>query len=327
MHPHLMDTIGRLDKVCPWLHVPVQSGSDRVLRRMKRLYTSGNTWTWWTMPAGSFPTSPSPPTSSSGFPGETEADFQDTLEVVRRVKYDQIFSFKYSERPGVPAAKLADDVPLEEKKRRLGRLMAVQEEIWNAEADRQVGQIWTAVVEGTPRAGRPEPGACAPANNRKVVLHGVSLRGRAAGHASGSPVARNTTFLGELLDLTLSRPGREERGTTVWVFKGLLFLVLLFALVYFFVTNSDQSVDINFFGKSFLGISIYWVVVVSFLLGFATSFILAALREFRFHREIGSLKRAARGQGPGNRRPAHPAAADHDRQSRPQPQPGEDAGE
>jgi len=77
----------------------------------------------------------------------------------------------------------------------------------------------------------------------------------------------------------------------VWVFKGVLFLALLFALVYFFVTNSGQSVDLKFFGKSYLGLSIYWVVVVSFLLGFATSFVLAAFREFKFHRTIGRLKR------------------------------------
>ncbi|MCB1182929.1 LapA family protein [bacterium] len=77
----------------------------------------------------------------------------------------------------------------------------------------------------------------------------------------------------------------------MWLFRGFVFLILLFALVYFFVTNSGQSVDINLFGKSFLGISIYWVVVTSFLLGFATSFVLAALREFRFHREIARLKR------------------------------------
>lgn len=80
----------------------------------------------------------------------------------------------------------------------------------------------------------------------------------------------------------------------MWVFKGLLFLVLLFALVYFFVTNSGQSVDINFFGKAYLGISIYWVVVISFLIGFATSFILAAFREIKFHREIGRLRRATK---------------------------------
>lgn len=78
----------------------------------------------------------------------------------------------------------------------------------------------------------------------------------------------------------------------MWVVRGVLFLALLFTLVYFFITNSDQSVDINFFGRSYLGVSIYWIVVISYLLGFATSFVLAALREFRFHREIGRLKKA-----------------------------------
>jgi len=80
----------------------------------------------------------------------------------------------------------------------------------------------------------------------------------------------------------------------VWVIKGLLFLSLLFVLVYFFVTNSGQSVDLNVFGQSYLGISIYWIVVVCYLLGFATSFVLAGLREFRFHREIGQLKKDLR---------------------------------
>ena len=79
----------------------------------------------------------------------------------------------------------------------------------------------------------------------------------------------------------------------MWVIKGILFLGLLFALVFFFVKNSGQTVDINFFGKAYLGISIYWVVVISFLVGFATSFVLAAFREFRFHRVIGQLKRDA----------------------------------
>ncbi len=79
----------------------------------------------------------------------------------------------------------------------------------------------------------------------------------------------------------------------MWLFRGFIFLLLLFALVYFFVTNSGQSVDLNVFGKSFLGISIYWVVVVSYLLGFATSFVLAALREFRFHRDIARLRKDA----------------------------------
>ena len=79
----------------------------------------------------------------------------------------------------------------------------------------------------------------------------------------------------------------------MWVFKGVIFLALLFTLVYFFVTNSSQTVDINLFGRQFLDISIYWIVVITFLLGFATAFVLGAIREFRFHREIGHLKRSA----------------------------------
>ena len=77
----------------------------------------------------------------------------------------------------------------------------------------------------------------------------------------------------------------------MWVFKGMLFLALLFFLVYFFISNSDQTVDIEVLGASYLGLSIYWVVVVSFLLGFTTSFIVAAFREFRFHREIARFKK------------------------------------
>ena len=113
----------------------------------------------------------------------------------------------------------------------------------------------------------------------------------------------------------------------MWVFRGLVFLVLLFALVYFFISNYDQTVDINFFGKSFMAISIYWVVVLSFLLGFASSFLLAAIREFRFHREISGLKRA---QATKDReiadlrtlplRPGHSAEADSSHA-------GEDSGE
>ena len=139
MHPHLMDTIGRLEKVCPWLHLPLQSGSNRVLKRMKRLYTSED---YLEMVDYARKVIPEVTFSSDfivGFPGETEEEFQATLEAVRRVKYDQIFSFKYSERPGVPAAKLPDDVSVDQKKNRLARLIKLQEEIWNEEAAGQVG--------------------------------------------------------------------------------------------------------------------------------------------------------------------------------------------
>ncbi|MDX2473682.1 MAG: tRNA (N6-isopentenyl adenosine(37)-C2)-methylthiotransferase MiaB [Candidatus Krumholzibacteria bacterium] len=203
MHPHLMDTIGRLDKVCPWLHVPVQSGNDRILRRMKRLYTSAQ---YMEMVEYAHKVIPDVTFSTDfivGFPGETEADFQDTLEIARKVKYDQAFSFKYSERPGVPAAKLDDDVSNTEKKRRLAELMAVQEETWNAAAENCVGQIWSGVLEGPAR--RQDNSAQGPswrlrtANNRKIILQGGDyevgdeLTARITGY-------KNTSFLGKVQD-------------------------------------------------------------------------------------------------------------------------------
>ena len=132
-----------------------------------------------------------------GFPGETESDFQDTLEVIRRVKYDQLFSFKYSERPGVPAARLQDDVPLDEKKRRLADLIKVQDDIWKEEAAMQIGREWTAIAESEAR--RPAGSwRLRTANNRKVVLHDVSLEIGEQVRVRITDWA-NTTFVGELL--------------------------------------------------------------------------------------------------------------------------------
>lgn len=79
----------------------------------------------------------------------------------------------------------------------------------------------------------------------------------------------------------------------MWIFKGLLFLILLLGLGYL-VLNNQQFVDIKFFGKELMAISIFWVVAASFLSGVVTVYIFAAFREFRFHREIRALKKTAR---------------------------------
>jgi uncharacterized integral membrane protein len=79
----------------------------------------------------------------------------------------------------------------------------------------------------------------------------------------------------------------------VWIFRGIIFVILLVVLVWFFVDNSNQSVDIKFFTKSYLDISIYWVVVISFLVGFVASLVLALVREFRLRGEITRLRRQA----------------------------------
>jgi len=197
MHPHTMDAIGALEKVCPWLHLPIQAGSNRILKRMKRLYKREEylemvRYARKVIPDVTFSTD-----IIVGFPGETEEDFQATLEVIREVKYDQIFSFKYSERPGVPAARLADDVPLDEKKRRLAEVIALQDEIWNGMAAGLVGETFRGIVE-SPARHQEGSWRVRTANNRKFVVDGSD---HAPGLAIGDTIAAvitgftNTTFL------------------------------------------------------------------------------------------------------------------------------------
>jgi tRNA-2-methylthio-N6-dimethylallyladenosine synthase len=193
----LLRTMAEQPKVCPALHLPIQSGSDRILRRMKRLYSREQ---YLATVARARELMPDLTLSSDfivGFPGETEADFHETLEVVRQVAYDQLFSFKYSPRPGVPAARLRDDVSPEAKKQRLSELMAVQEEVWTRLARAQIGQVWRASLEG--RARRPASAWKArTANNRKVL---VALPAGRPGDMVSVRITgfHSTTFLGELL--------------------------------------------------------------------------------------------------------------------------------
>jgi tRNA-2-methylthio-N6-dimethylallyladenosine synthase len=197
MHPHLIDVIGAEDKVCPWLHVPAQSGSDRMLKRMKRYYRRAD---YLEMVAKAREVITDVTFSGDfivGFPGETEQDFEETLSLVREVEYDTIFAFKYSERPGAPAARLEDDVPVEVKKERLARLLATQEECWRPIAEAQVGRAVTAVVEEPAR--RPEGfWRVRTASNRKILVPlddpspGQTVRVRVTGW-------RNTSFFGDLV--------------------------------------------------------------------------------------------------------------------------------
>jgi tRNA-2-methylthio-N6-dimethylallyladenosine synthase len=112
-------------KLMPYLHLPVQAGSDRVLKAMNRHHTRAQ---YQARIAEIREARPDIAISGDfivGFPGETEADFEETLDLVRRVEYASAFSFKYSPRPGTPAAQMRDQVPENEKLRRLHRLQAL----------------------------------------------------------------------------------------------------------------------------------------------------------------------------------------------------------
>ncbi|MCH7761555.1 tRNA (N6-isopentenyl adenosine(37)-C2)-methylthiotransferase MiaB [candidate division TA06 bacterium] len=133
-----IETIANLKKVCNHLHLPVQSGSDKVLKRMRRTYTSGEYLDLVGLIRDKIPDVGLTTDIIVGFCGETEEDFQATLALVRKVRYDSAFMFKYSPRSQTVAyRKFEDDVPEKEKGRRLEELIHIQESI-----SREVNQTW-----------------------------------------------------------------------------------------------------------------------------------------------------------------------------------------
>lgn len=140
----LFKAIRELDKVCEYLHLPIQSGSNRILERMNREYTKEH----YLRLISFLPDIALSADIIVGFPGETEEDFQDTLQLMKDVEFDSAFIFKYSPRPGTPAAKFIDDVPLEVKKERNQRLLKLQDEISLKKNKRSIGTEVEVLVEG-----------------------------------------------------------------------------------------------------------------------------------------------------------------------------------
>jgi tRNA-2-methylthio-N6-dimethylallyladenosine synthase len=144
----IIEAIDAVPTLCDHVHLPVQSGSDRVLNAMQRLYTREQYLeriAWMKSAKRDISI-----TSDVivGFPGETEADFAETLSLLDEVGYDAVFSFKYSPRPNTPSLALEDAIPDEEKARRLEVLMARQREIQTANYKRYIGTISEVMVEG-----------------------------------------------------------------------------------------------------------------------------------------------------------------------------------
>ncbi|MGD2129964.1 MAG: tRNA (N6-isopentenyl adenosine(37)-C2)-methylthiotransferase MiaB [Lysobacterales bacterium] len=168
----LVDAFAEVPKLASYVHLPVQSGSDRILSMMKR----GHTVLEYKQKIRRLREKrPGISLSSDfivGFPGETERDFQDTLTLIRDLEFDQSFSFIYSARPGTPAASLADELPLEVKKERLIRL----QELVNTQAAKisrsMVGGVQRILVEG-PSKKNPAQLAGRTENNRVVNFDGA----------------------------------------------------------------------------------------------------------------------------------------------------------
>ena len=150
MHLDVIHTMARYKNICNYIHLPVQSGSTRILKSMNRQHTREEYMTLIDNIKKIIPECGLSQDMMTGFCGETEEDHQDTLSLMDYVKYDFGFMFAYSERPGTLAAnKMEDDVPFETKKRRLAEIIALQQEHSHYRTKQHVGNIEEVLIEGT----------------------------------------------------------------------------------------------------------------------------------------------------------------------------------
>lgn len=147
----IMEAMRDLPTVCNHLHLPAQSGSDRILREMRRGYTRARYMSRVGFLRDQVPGMALSTDIIVGFPGETEEDFQETLELVRDVAYDQVYAFAYSPRPGTTATSAPDAVPPEVKAERLQRLFGLAEAIQESHNSSLVGRTLEVLIDGTSR--------------------------------------------------------------------------------------------------------------------------------------------------------------------------------
>ncbi|MDD6488245.1 MAG: tRNA (N6-isopentenyl adenosine(37)-C2)-methylthiotransferase MiaB [Clostridia bacterium] len=149
----LIDTIAENDKICNHIHLPVQCGSDRILKRMNRKYDTEKYLEIVDYAKSKIPDLSITSDIIVGFPGETYEDFQQTLDLIRKVEFTSLFTFIYSARVGTPAAKMDDPVPYEEKAKWMSELLKVQEEIAAKRCAAMVGKTYRVLVEEQAKNG------------------------------------------------------------------------------------------------------------------------------------------------------------------------------
>jgi len=194
----LIEAYARLERLCEHLHLPVQSGSDSVLQRMRRGYTRGEYLKRIEKLRARCPKVALSTDIIVGFPGETEAEFEATLEILREVEYDEIYAFSFSARPQTVAAKIyPDDVPSEIKKRRLESVLSLQHEISLRKNREKIGFVEEILIDGPSKLGQGQ--IMGRTRSNRIVnamgpesLTGVITQVRIAGATANS-------LLGELI--------------------------------------------------------------------------------------------------------------------------------
>jgi len=171
MTPRLISACAAIPKLASHLHLPVQSGSDRILAAMKRGYTVLEYKSIVRRVRAARPRISLTSDFIVGFPGETDADFAQTMKLVDEVGFDGAFSFLYSARPGTPAAELPDPIPLDAKRARLAALQALLDAQYRAHSEAMIGTSQRVLVTG-PAARNARELAARTDNNRVVNFAG-----------------------------------------------------------------------------------------------------------------------------------------------------------
>ena len=147
-HSDIVAAIEEHDNLCNWVHLPVQSGNDRILRLMRRGYTAASYLKCVDVIKNAGRRLALTSDVIVGFPGETESEFEDTMRLVERCNYDGLYIFNYSERPGTPSASLLDDVSKEEKSARFLAIEKLQRRMQRVTYEDYVGREVDVLVEG-----------------------------------------------------------------------------------------------------------------------------------------------------------------------------------
>ncbi|MCP2282878.1 tRNA-2-methylthio-N6-dimethylallyladenosine synthase [Promicromonospora umidemergens] len=206
--------------VMPQLHMPLQSGSDRVLRAMRRSYRSEKFLGILDRVRAAMPDASITTDIIVGFPGETEEDFAETLRVVEASRFSSAFSFQYSPRPGTPAATMPDQLPKAVVQERFERLLALQERISGEEADKQVGRTLEVLVgEGSGRKDGAMHRLSGRAEDNRLVHVGLPRTSVGSGlndeprDVTGAPVSLDDPRLSAVVPDGLPRPGDVVTAT------------------------------------------------------------------------------------------------------------------
>lgn len=151
MSDELIETIAKYDNICNYVHLALQSGSDRILKEMNRRYTVEHFLDLVTKLREAIPNCAISTDVIAGYPTETEEDHKDTLNLMQKIRFDSAFMFKYSPREGTKAANIIDNVPEEEKVRRLNEIINLQNNISREKNALEVGKIVEILVENPSR--------------------------------------------------------------------------------------------------------------------------------------------------------------------------------